>query len=482
MARPVRLRKAGNQLQVIPPLADILGPHLSFTKRTQTGANRKSVVYTPIVLYAVWEAEDGTKYLVAPAGLRSRIVNHLRQMGYECTFEDLRPVELEEPDFSDLDKPREGQDVILAKIATSDMGQFEAPTGAGKTWIICQVCKMYPHTRVIIVTPAIDDANMIRNRLEDHFPPSEIGQVGGGKKISDRRITVAVRNSLKGAHIHDCGILIYDEVHTAAGPVTNEVLGHATDCKMFGLTASAEMRTDKADLLVEAVFGPVIHRIEYEEAVEQKLVVPIRVEMQGVPSGPELNFKSSVATNRHGIWRNDARNEQIAADARRFSANGEQIIVSTDSVEHALELFTLLPDFVLVYGGMQKHLRERYEARGVINHGEHPINRKEREHLRQLFAEGKIRRVIATCWDQAVDFPQLSVFLRADGTAADVVSVQGPGRASRTFEGKTEGVIVDYMDQWNKTLRNRGCKRMTLYRKKGWDVITPQKRAARDAK
>ena len=477
----VRIRKAGNQVQVIPPYADFLVPHLSFLRRRQTGGRKRDVVYEDVELYSLLRAKDGTEYLSAPAGLRFRIVRVLREMGHSCLFEDLRPVKLEEPDFDAMEEPRPGQDIILAKILSSDMGQIEAPTGGGKTWLICQICAMYPHTQIVIVTPAVGDANMIRNRLEEFIPPTDIGQVGGGKKIQGRRVTVAVRNSLKAAPIRECGILLYDEVHTAAAPVTSEVLGHAMNCKMFGFTASAEMRGDNANLLVEAIFGPVIHRIEYAEAVEKQLVVPIRVEMQSVPNGPALNFKSTTATNRHGLWRNDERNEKIAADARRFSANGEQLLVSTDSVEHALELFQLLPDFVLVYGNMSKHLRERYEARGVLNSGEHPINRKEREHLRQLFAAGKIRRAISTCWDQAVDFPQLNVFIRADGMSADIFGVQGPGRTSRVFEGKTEGVIIDYMDEWDKTLRNRACKRMTLYRKKGWEVSTPQRRAAGEA-
>jgi superfamily II DNA or RNA helicase len=224
------------------------------------------------------------------------------------TYEDARPMQLGDPDWSAVDSTRAGQGEILAKIATCDMGQIEAPTGDGKTWIIVQVCKMYPKANIIIVVPGISEAKTVRDRLMSVFSTMQIGQLGGGRRETGRRITVCVKNSLRKADLNRCQLLFYDECHTAGGDKTSRQLAFAESCKRFGFSASPEMRSDGTNLLVESLFGPIIHVTTYQESQKRGNVVPITVIMRSVPTGPACTSSRSDVINRYCLWRNEVRN------------------------------------------------------------------------------------------------------------------------------------------------------------------------------
>lgn len=483
--RAVHLRKAGQLLQVIPayPAADILKPVLHCRRRIQQGGSSKRAIYKDINLYEIRSDDVVGSYLVVPAGLRNRVIRTLAAQRITYTYEDTRPVDLGDPDWSAVDEPRPGQAEILAKIATCDMGQIEAPTGDGKTWIIVQVCKMYPKARIIIVTPGIGEAKTVRDRLLSVFPVMQVGQLGGGRRERNRRITVCVKNSLGKADLERCRLLIYDECHTAGGDKISRQLAYANNCKKFGFSASPEMRTDGTNLLVESLFGPIIHVTTYQESQARGNVVPIVVTMRSVPEGPSCSSDRTDVINRHCVWRNDYRNQLIARDMQLFGAQQLQVLTAVAVVEHGLELLKHSPPgptgYTFVYSSMDPVLRQRYENAGVIQPGEHPITSNDRRVLQEHFEAGQLRRVISTCWNQGVDFKHLQVLIRADANASSIRNVQLPGRLSRLSDGKECGQLIDYMDQWHPTLHRRALARIRDYEKRGWQVRLPKNLGAR---
>jgi superfamily II DNA or RNA helicase len=460
-------------------MTEILAPALRYTRRTQKSGNARDFEYVEIIPYEVRQNTDGSEYLITHAGLIPRIRQTFKAFNVEVLYEDLQPIEIEEPDWRMVDRPRPGQDVILAKIACTERGQVVVPTGDGKSWVICQVCKIYPRTPILIVVASKSEAKNIRDRMLGYFPTTEFGQIGGGRRELDRRITICVNKSL---HLVDSmpvtpKIILYDEVHTAASKQTSYLLGHISEpgAKMFGFTATANMRGDGADMAVETLFGPIIHESDYAESLQKGNVVPIRVVMKSVPNGPVLTVKRTDSVNRHGIWRNKLRNQQIASDAREYSAEGQQIMIKVAVVEHGLELLRYLPDFVLVYSSMDKWLFDKYTKEKVISSDEHPLSKHTQDRLQGLFTSGELRKVIATCWNQGVDFPHLEVLIRADGLSAKIQNRQLPGRLSRHAEGKDCGLLIDYMDEFNHTLNERAKVRTREYRKMKWDVRSPRR-------
>jgi len=461
-------------------MTEILAPALRYTRRTQKTGNAGKFEYTEVIPYEVrQDVGGGCEFLITHAGFIPRITKALRAFNIDVLIEDLDPIDIEEPKWALIDKPRPGQDVILAKIACTDRGQIVVPTGDGKSWVICQICRMYPNTPILIIVSSKGEAKNIRDRILGYFPATEFGQIGGGRRDLDRRITICINRSLQLVDSMKTKpkFILYDEVHTSAGKQTSYLLGHISESgpKMFGFTATANMRADGADMAAETLFGPIIHESEYEESLEKGNVVPIRVIMKSVPNGPIITVKRTDSVNRHGIWRNKIRNELIASDAHEYSSDGQQLLIKVSTVEHGLELLRFLPDFVFVYSSMDPWLRDKYTKEGVINPAEHPLSKHQQDELQELFTRGEIRQVIATCWNQGVDFPQLEVLIRADGLSSKIQNVQLPGRLSRHFEGKDSGLLIDYMDEFNTTLNGRAKLRARGYRKMKWDVRSPRR-------
>ena len=101
-----------------------------------------------------------------------------------------------------------------------------------------------------------------------------------------------------------------------------------------------------------------------------------------------------------------------------------------------------------------------------------PISKKEVEAIRKKFTLGTVRRVIATgIWSTGVDFPQLSVIIRADGGASAIKDIQMPGRVCRISAGKDKGILVDIADTFDVWTSRRANTRFKSYEEKQWDII-----------
>ena len=88
---------------------------------------------------------------------------------------------------------------------------------------------------------------------------------------------------------------------------------------MFGFSASPRGRTDGADLAIEAMFGPVIYKLPYQEAEAKGNVATITVHVYRVPGVP-IRYDNDVAQYRYGIWRNALRNRMVAQAAAAATA------------------------------------------------------------------------------------------------------------------------------------------------------------------
>jgi len=91
--------------------------------------------------------------------------------------------------------------------------------------------------------------------------------------------------------------------------------------------------------------------------------------------------------------------------------------------------------------------------------------------MRNEFESGNMKRVIATgIWNTGVDFTHLKWLIRADGMTSDILSIQTPGRLSRTDDGKSHGTLIDFFDTFDDSLSRRSMTRMRRYRKNGWPI------------
>lgn len=453
-----------------PSCLPLLAEELTYVKRVQKGGKQNDVEYQTIKLF-----QEVNGSLLVPAGLLSRIAGLLKAANIPIQYQDQRQLSpcVLNPDLSKLEPLRERQDEVLAAIMVNDMGIIEVPTGGGKSFLIRQICRIWSQCRIVICTYSKDIINMFHRELMELIPPDELGLVMTGSCQLGRRVTCVVDRSLMKLNLSEVDIFIYDEVHRAAAPCTRDAIYTCRNARMYGFSASPTGRSDGADLETEAMFGPQVARLTYEEVQRTGSIVPMLVFKVACSDLPPINALTKLSVERNGLWRNQARNQRIADMVAWLGHHfdpDQQILISVKSVEHAVFLGQHLPDFTLVYGAMDTDKRLRWERDRLIKPGVHPLTANLREQYREDFRVGKLRRVIATSvWSTGVDFPGLSVVIRADGQGSNIQGTQIPGRATRSNDGKKAfGILIDFDDEFHSTLGRRAEQRFRLYRKKGW--------------
>lgn len=451
----------------------LLHEELTFQKRLQLSGDAKDSIYQENRLYRV--LDDST--LLIPAGLTARVCNALREAGHTVKITDLRNEILPEPCYENLDPLRPGQDKVVEAIIVNDGGVIEAPTSFGKSFVIRQLAKLWPTARMIICTYSKDIVRQFYSELLEFLPHGQVGLVGDGRNEYGKRVVCAVDKSLAKCDLDKCQLFVFDEVHRAAAAGVSETIARIRNARMYGLSASPYGRGDKADKLTEAMFGPLIFKLSYQEAQANKSVVPVQVRFVSTAGCTSQEFKMTVAMERNCLWRNKERNQVIAnavgAIIQELGPDA-QVLITVSKVEHAVHLGSKLPQFALVYGSMNPVDRKRWERDNLIPANVHPLTSGRREQMRLAFREGSLKYVIATgVWSTGVDFPGLNVLVRADAAGGPIANTQLPGRVTRTTEGKECGIVLDFDDKFNKILANRAEQRAKHYRRKGWQVIMP---------
>jgi len=414
--------------------------------------------------------EDGhNTHSVFSAGLTARTIDLLERHHVDWSMDDLRPKVLPPPklDAMELSKIRDDQMPALSAIFANDGGVIDGPTGVGKTFLMCQVCRAYPKSRIIICTYRSDVANSIYKRLSEHVPVGALGRVGGGHKRPSR-VTVATIDSLLHAKPETCRLFMYDEVHEAAAPTRAIKISKVRMARMFGFSASPEGRSDGADMVIEALFGPTIFKSTYQEAEKAGVVATIKVQALQI-DGPSIPYDGDIDQFRYGIWRNDHRNSALAKEATRHLADNKQVLIVVDKVEHALQIRSkFLPAWPIVHGPVAPEQVKTFSKLGMLPQGPTWLCQPEqRDVYRDRFERGTMRCAIATgVWSQGVDFCHLDVLLRADGTSAAIGSTQIPGRLSRG----SHGLLIDCNDKFDERFLRRSERRFRIYTSKGWEI------------
>jgi len=427
-----------------------------------------------------------TGELRCPSGLYSRIYKVLTANQVPFTYTDRRSTRLPPADFSrlvgaGLTDLRYRQDAVLAAIDGNEGGIILAPTGFGKSLLAKCCCAIYPKNRILFVTPGVDTVNSVYTSLKELFP-MDVGEVSGRRSQTDKRITVASVDSLHKVDMNWYDLILGDECHDFATPKALQHFTRFTEAKMIGFTASFPCRSDGADLLVEAIFGPPLIEVEYHEAVAGKSVVPIEVLVLDIPPiNGYNNTRDGDAWLRWAYWRNDARN-RIYADFLNtqlkdyVSDPDPQVLCMVDKIEHLVMARKYLPNYTAVYntpanGDDWLERVNSWRQKKLWNDNDPVMTPRMRETYRLAFEAGTLRRAISThVWKQGVNFQQLSVLARMDGIVSEIDSIQLPGRLSRLYDGKQVGYLLDSRDRYDEKADRRSLQRFRSYRSRGWVV------------
>lgn len=475
----IKIDVTGAFTVVRPANLSILDRPLTYARRSFEFSKqlRKRVITSTDVALYTYDADNDA--ILVPTGLLDRVLYCLKKHGLEydltkptCTNQLVRTLDLKKANLKGL-RPEQKQ--IMSAVLGNSHSTVQAPTGAGKSFLIGEICKMYPHARILVTTNSVDVIETIKTYLETSLT-EKIGQIGGGKN-APQRITVCTIQSLEKILV-PYDIVIIDECHVVGSENYMKACLVASNSafKVIGLSATPQSRQDNADLAVEAVCGPLRVKINYETSVQNGSVVPLQVEVYECPYGPSTSvtkdLKLQTDKDRVAIWNNKLRNKLIAEVVRKYMAEepDTQILVYTERVEHALWLKSLLPEFTLVSGNITPERQLDLKQAGLSMDG--ICDDKKREEIKQRFATKELKYAICTAvWQKGVNFPHLEILVRADANSGEITTVQSSGRLSRLDEGKTLGRVIDFCDKFNNTYLFRFKERLKQYNEHGWKVV-----------
>jgi superfamily II DNA or RNA helicase len=462
---------------------------------------------------------DAGGRLVTGAGYIDKVYGYLKQRGYRVVFVDTtetaehadvftpKPARLERhPEFKTLPEDHEIVAAIRAGGPPADVADAKAvaaarrviqgeyieimlrrslkrmgcviqlPPGCGKSFAIARLALLLPKAKIVLAVPDVDNFNKSWRHLSKYFPA--VGRLGDGNQ-DHQRITVCTFGSLHWVD-DDVDILIVDEAHKAAAESHSKALMMvAHRAVRIGLTATPEGRIDGADAKLEWLFGPVAYRLTWPEAVALGLIVPIAVKWLSAEgqTNPAAGRKG-IWRKKLGIWRNQARNAMFARAAKALPDN-EQALVMVATIEHAVHIGKMLPDYEIVYGSHDADQFARYADADLLAEDFKAVTPERREALRMAFESGKLKRVIATdVWSTGVSFDALPTLLRADARNSAILDEQIPGRVSRADvgTGKKVGRVVDSLDEFDRGFAAAATARMKNYTDKGWEQEVPGRR------
>jgi superfamily II DNA or RNA helicase len=408
-------------------------------------------------------------------GLTSRVLDYLQKTNTPYVYEDKRPPLPPLPESLQLPglEYREGQEDAIRKILSSHCGIIKAATGYGKGTLIEALCYFAAHQglRVVVSTNSRSVLRGLYERISKRCAGLRVTQCHGSAGFrADSHIVVCSAMSLHKVPDSWMTMLLFDEVHGAAGPKVSRELLSKNNSRVFGLSATPKGRSDGADLIAEALFGPVIVDIDYTQAESVGAVVPIYVWMVPV-RGPQIGHKDPVALNRHGIWRNQVRNMRIVEAVRALWGGGfDSVLILVGTTEHALRLKALLPEIPVVYSRVSDEKLEFFKNQGIWQ--DHYPLCPDDSIIREDLLAGRCKGVIATMkWRDGVDLPSLKAVVRADGSSGPIAAVQIGGRGSRTHASKQIGVLIDFTDEFGPRMAARANRRVSHYKNEGWEVL-----------
>ena len=455
----------GNQLRIQEPTADLL----DWCKKNMVLANpdyaKKVRMHlwlgnTPQKLYLMqWDGDT----LVLPYGC----LNTVLSMG-ECEVINDLPVP-KEVDFGCSVPLYDYQEAAKEAMLKAYYGILQSPAGSGKTQVGIALAAALGR-KTLWLTHTRDLLSQSKNRAEQYMSPSLTGTITEGRVQIGKAITFATVQTMcnldlgRYRDVWDC--IIVDECHRVAGTPTSvtqfsKVLNSLAARHKYGLSATVH-RADGMIAATYALLGQIAYQVQ-DAAVAEK-VMTVSVLPRPTHQGLSREFLDTDGTIIY------AKLVNFLAD--RYDRNE---LITADLVENRNHYNLILSDRLSHLEYLMKHLPHDLRNQAVMVDGkmtskkakamrEQAIEDMRQGHKRYLFATYSLAK-------EGLDIPRLDRLYLATPQKDYAVITQSIGRIARTFEGKAEPVVYDYVDEGIQYLVRSYKKRCATYRKCGCKFI-----------
>jgi superfamily II DNA or RNA helicase len=432
-----------------------------YQQKTETGYNK--IFLGELLTETIWAGSPG---------LFDRITAWLGKRHFKLEITDgreNRDADLERPDYGIL-YPLVAQR-IMTSLSLDENGIYDFPTGSGKSRVIATLLD-YIGTKKqgIIIGGSTNETEQLYKTLKTWCPQHKLALRTGRIKTPPARVTITTIESAKKLpeEMKNAEFFIGDEIHKSGRPTGIALLKQLTHkcAYKFGLTATLE-RIDNNDQWLEAEIGPVLARIEYQEAEENQIVVPINVWTYHTKCGGDLLWEGwDINLNTDlplpiieamGIYKNKFLSAFLADIIQKELPKDLSTLICIEKrqqaelINHFLDTRHQAESIPLLHALLPKGaffgLREGFKKRTPL----------------KMFAT-KVLNV-------GYDYPELEAVVNGVGMLRKTDSIQRTGRAARIAKDKHEGILIEVIQNYNPMLKKLSHKRLELYRSYGWNII-----------
>lgn len=455
----------GNQIRIQEPTADLL----DWCKKNMVLANpdyaKKVRMHlwlgnTPQKLYLMqWDGDT----LVLPYGC----LNTVLRLG-ECEVINDLPTP-KEVDFGCSVPLYDYQEAAKEAMLKAYYGILQSPAGSGKTQVGIALAAALGR-KTLWLTHTRDLLSQSKNRAEQYMSPSLTGTITEGRVQIGKAITFATVQTMcnldlgRYRDVWDC--IIVDECHRVAGTPTSvtqfsKVLNSLAARHKYGLSATVH-RADGMIAATYALLGQIAYQVP-DAAVAEK-VMTVSVLPRPTHQGLSREFLDTDGTIIY------AKLVNFLAD--RYDRNE---LIAADLVENRNHYNLILSDRLSHLEYLMKHLPHDLRDQAVMVDGKMTSKKAKamREQAIEDMRQGRKRYLFATysLAKEGLDIPRLDRLYLATPQKDYAVITQSIGRIARTFEGKAEPVVYDYVDEGIQYLVRSYKKRCATYRKCGCKFI-----------
>lgn len=357
------------------------------------------------------------------------------------------------------------QQKALNALVEYGKGILQSPAGSGKTQIGIATAVALG-ARTLWLCHTLDLVKQSKSRAEQYMSPSLTGTITEGRVQIGKAITFATVQTMcnldlsQYRDVWDC--IIVDECHRVAGTPTamtqfSKVLNALAARHKYGLSATVH-RADGMIAATYALLGGIAYQVP-DAAVRDKIMT-VSVLPRATHQGLSREFLDTDGTIIYAKLVNFLadrypRNNLIVADlvANRDHYN----LILSDRLTHLETLMNRLPPDLRKQAAMITGKMTSKKAKAL------------REQAIEEMRQGRKRYLFATyslaC--EGLDIPRLDRLYLTTPQKDYAVITQSVGRIARTFEGKSEPICYDYVDDGIQYLVRSYKKRCTSYRKLG---------------
>lgn len=348
-------------------------------------------------------------------------------------------------------------------------GILQAPAGCGKTQIGLAVAAETGR-RTLWLTHTRDLLTQSKKRAELYMSSSLTGTITEGRVRIGKAITFATVQTMcnldlsQYRDVWDC--IIVDECHRVAGTPTavtqfSKVLNALAARHKYGLSATVH-RADGMIAATYALLGGIAYQVP-DAAVRDKIMT-VSILPRATHQGLSREFLDTDGTIIY------AKMVNYLAD--RYDRNN---LIAADLVANQDHYNLILSDRLGHLENLMNHLPPDLRKQAVMIDGKMTSKKAKalREQAIEEMRQGRKRYLFATysLAKEGLDIPRLDRLYLTTPQKDYAVITQSIGRIARTFEGKGEPVVYDYVDDGIQYLVKSYKKRCTTYRKCGCKFI-----------